>query len=76
VSIGDASYDVDLSQYQLDGPVVAAQVTPVGGVAEKVLVQVFNKTNLGFTVQFVGTLVCWPWKRSFILFNPNNAVQG
>lgn len=47
---------VDLSAWQLDGPVILAQLEDGKGAAEEVTMQLFEKLDLGYKVQLTGTL--------------------
>lgn len=55
--LNGVTYDVDLSNYKLETYVVEAKISVNGGQPEKVLVQLYNRTSLGYTLQYVGTLV-------------------
>eukprot|EP01122_Echinamoeba_exundans_P001683 TRINITY_DN11697_c1_g1_i1.p1 TRINITY_DN11697_c1_g1~~TRINITY_DN11697_c1_g1_i1.p1 ORF type:complete len:732 (-),score=231.23 TRINITY_DN11697_c1_g1_i1:200-2092(-) len=47
---------VDLSAWQLDGPVVLAHIETGNGQVEEVTLQLYEKLDLGYKVQLTGTL--------------------
>ena len=57
VTFNGTTYNVDMTQYQLESPVMHVKIAEAGKPAEEVIVQLFKKTSLGYQFQFVGTLV-------------------